>query len=154
MSFILLSWCEPNSPIRYPIRRQVRDRPTVGKKVYIQSDRLLCALCSSWHCFWVRLYTLFHTVCLRCQSNFFGKEIHRLCFFFLFNLFYSFVLWYLSRTRDKVDWQDFFDCANSFDRFATFSRVFVREFKSERSQGGEKNSRDVRNCGNIKFLFR
>jgi len=44
----LLSWCEPNSPIRYPIRRQVRDRPTVGKKVYIQSDRLLCALCSSW----------------------------------------------------------------------------------------------------------
>lgn len=57
MFFTLLSWCEPNSPIRYPIRRQVRDRPTVGKKVYIQSDRLLCALCSSWHCLSVLLYT-------------------------------------------------------------------------------------------------
>lgn len=58
MFFTLLSWCEPNSPIRYPIRCQVRDRPTVGKKVYIQSDRLLCALCSSWHCFSVSLYTI------------------------------------------------------------------------------------------------
>lgn len=36
----------------------MRDRPTVGKKVYIQSDRLLCALCSSWHCFSVLLFTL------------------------------------------------------------------------------------------------
>lgn len=67
MFFTLLSWCEPNSPIRYPIRRQVRDRPTVGKKVYIQSDRLLCALCSSWHCFQFCFTLLFYTFC-RCQS--------------------------------------------------------------------------------------
>lgn len=95
MSFILLKWCEPNSPIRYPIRRQVRDRPTVGKKVYIQSDRLLCALCSSWHCFSVLLFTFFE------EKKNIHKKIRFLSFFFLF-FFFTFTYFAASRREGNL----------------------------------------------------
>lgn len=37
-------WSDSSLPTRYPTSRQVRDRPTVGTKVFIQSDSSLVLL--------------------------------------------------------------------------------------------------------------